>query len=106
MNNEFKNMDNDEFRTTLGKGLSFVKTFTSDQTFEALYTAEEWLKQRGYSVGRMCFPEPIGVAKGQFDIVKWKHLDDEDKRCLDGVIVGDMRHGPVTVLLSGDVDDE
>lgn len=98
-------MDHDDFKRITGKSLSFIKPFEASDTFHAYNAAEEWLAERGYSVGRMCSPSPTGVAKGDFDIQKWKNLDRDDKKQLDGVIVGDFRNGPVTILLSGDVDD-
>ena len=73
-----------------------------DQTgdFEAYNAACSWLKEQGYSVGRMQREEPIGVKKGDWDIAKWRNLSQVDIAGLDGTITGDSkRTGPITVEL-------
>jgi hypothetical protein len=47
---------------------------------------------------------PIGIKLadkdlGDWDIAKWHNLSNNDKRNLDGLIIGDKRNGPVTVLI-------
>jgi hypothetical protein len=31
---------------------------------------------------------PRGIKKGQWDIQKWRNLDSDDKRILDGILIG------------------
>lgn len=95
--------DLESFEADLGKELRLAGEFTSEETFGAYNEAEEYCKALGVSVGRMCSPMPTGLAKGDFDIAKWKNLSASDKTLLDGVIVGDFRNGPVRVYLSYEV---
>lgn len=85
---------------------SDAKTITFDQPddFEAIEEAIDWLKSRGYSVGRMNGDAPIGFKEGDWDIAKWWNLSTEDKKQLDGVITSpDFRHGPVKISFGLDV---
>lgn len=78
----------------------FTKTFSSPDTFVAYHDAEKWLQDRGFSVGRMQGPEPVGIKRGDYDIQKWRNINSNDRELLDGLIVGDdKRNGPVTINL-------
>lgn len=90
----------DRISKDLGKKLRLAAEFVHDETFGAYKAAEEYCKALGVSVGHMCHPMPTGLAKGDFEIAKWKNLSAEDKMLLDGVIVGEFRNGPVNVYLS------
>ena len=48
----------------------FPKTFTEPGTFQALYAAEKWLDENGYSYGPGSAMHPTPVLKGDFMIVK------------------------------------
>lgn len=86
--------------------LTFEKVFTSLKTFSAFYAAEAFCKERGFSVGSMQREAPIGVIRGDYNVQKWRNLRPEDKKALDGFIVGeDKRNGPVTVLLLEDPNE-
>lgn len=76
-----------------------------DQTgdFNACSAAEEWCEKNRVSVGRMQRGDPRGLRRGDFDIMKWRNLRQSDKDSLDGQMSGDMRNGPVTVLLNDEV---
>jgi hypothetical protein len=93
--------DRKQLEQMLGKSLPNSKTFTSDETFAAHRQAERFCRERNFSVGRMCGPEPIGIKRGCWDIQKWKNISREDRKILDGALVGDMRNGPVTVYFEG-----
>lgn len=67
-------------------GLSNKVVVAMDE-FESLDSAERFLKNNNWSVGRMQSGSPIGVKEGVYDIMKWRNLDEEDKSILDGVIV-------------------
>lgn len=82
----------------VGRKLPNRKTFKSDQTFRAYHLAEAFCRERGYSVGRMCGDEPTGIKLGSYDIQKWRNLSFDDRKLMDGVLIGEFREGPVTVL--------
>lgn len=79
----------------------FTKDFPAGETFEAIHAAEQWCREQGLSVGRMCGHSPIGLMRGDFDIQKWHNLSGEDIRGLDGQIepIGDFRNGGARVKL-------
>lgn len=90
----------DEWGPAPSKAATWEKVFTGEKdSFNAYNMAEMWLDGRGYSVGRMCSPEPTGVMLGDHTIAKWNNLDPTEKAALDGTIEGDFRNGPVTVRL-------
>lgn len=77
----------------------FTKTFASEETFKALYLAQDWLRENGYSYGSTCRDQPIGILKGDWVIAKWRNLTAKEVAGLDGVLAGSPRHGPVEVRL-------
>lgn len=82
--------------------IAFTKDFSAPgESFAAFNAAVKWCKEQGFSVGRMCAGEPVGIRRGQFDIQKWTNMSAEDKRRLDGQIVpiGDFRDGGARVML-------
>lgn len=80
------------------------KTFKAGDDFEAFYAAEKWLEDNGYSSGSMERERPIGIAKGDCYISKWRNLG-QDKALLDGCIAaGDKRNSDVTVIIFDDAD--
>jgi hypothetical protein len=80
------------------------KTFKAGEDFDAFYAAEKWLRENGYSIGSMEREKPIGIAKGDCYISKWRNLG-EDKARLDGVIAsGDKRNSDITVIIFDDAD--
>lgn len=76
-----------------------TKTFSEPGTFKALYAAEKWLTENGYSYGPGSAMHPVPVLKGDFIIAKWKNLTHKEIAQLDGKITGDFRDGPVRVTL-------
>lgn len=80
----------------------FTKTFTEEGTFEALYAAQKWLTQNGYSYGSNCAMHPTPVLKGDHYISKWKNLTKKEITQLDGQLSGNFREGPVTLALKVD----
>lgn len=80
------------------------KVFKADGDFGAFYAAEKWVRENGYSVGSMERDRPIGLAKGDYYISKWRNLG-EDKLLLDGVIAeGSKRENDITVIIFDDED--
>lgn len=63
--------------------------------------AIRWLGARGFSVGRMQRDDPRGILRGDYDIQKWRNLDGEHRRRLDGVLFatgGPMTRGAIIRL--------
>ena len=80
------------------------KVFKAADDFEAFYAAQKWLREEGYAVGSMERDCPIGIAKGDCYISKWRNLGSDRER-LDGVMAeGDKRNGDVTVIIFDDAD--
>lgn len=80
----------------------FEKDFpATGQTFGAITAAEKWCRDHGLSVGSMCSGLPIGLMRGDYAIMKWRNLSDEDRAGLDGQIepIGDFRNGGARVKL-------
>lgn len=77
----------------------FTKTFNQQGTFQALYAAQNWLRENGYSYGSTCRGEPIGLLKGDYVVAKWRNLTRQEINELDGVVTGCPRNGPITVHL-------
>jgi hypothetical protein len=75
------------------------KTFDNQGDFKANYAAEQFLRERGFSVGSMQRGDPRGILFGHYDIQKWRNLRKADIQALHGVMRGDMRNGPVTIEL-------
>lgn len=74
-----------------------VMTFADVGDFEAMYAAEQWCADNGYSVGAGQRGSPRGLLRGDFVIMKWRNLSAQERAELDGTMTGDMRNGPVTV---------
>lgn len=74
------------------------KVFDNKGTFKAYYTAENFVREKGYSFGSMCMNMPIALKKGDWHIAKWRNLTGTEKLDIDGHITSkDFREGPVTV---------
>lgn len=78
----------------------FRRVFKGEPGFKAVYAAEKWLTEHGYSFGCMCYPDPIGVMKGAHNIPKWKHLTKAGIAQLDGRLTGEFRGGDITLELN------
>ena len=77
--------------------------FNQAGSFQAMYAAEAWCRENGISVGQSCATGPTGLLFGQYDwIAKWRNLTAGEKRALHGTMSGDMRDGPVVIVLKDD----
>jgi hypothetical protein len=77
--------------------------FKQAGTFQALYAAEAWCRENGISVGQSCATGPTGLLFGHYDwIAKWRNLTAGEKTDLHGTMSGDMREGPVVIVLNDD----
>jgi hypothetical protein len=74
--------------------------FNREGTFQALWAAQGWLEENGYSYGSTCRDMPIGILKGDWLIAKWKNLNKKEIGELDGVLISDdFREGPCKILI-------
>lgn len=67
-----------------------METWTRD--LATMREAEEYLRDRGFSIGRLQGPAPRGIMLGDIDIQKWRNLDQRAQAELHGVMT---RHGDV-----------
>ena len=88
-----------EKKTYLGRTVINQIEFNEPETFMSYNAARNWCKPNGYSYGSMNGDNPIAIWKGECSISKWHNLSKEEKNSCDGVIVGDMIEGPVSVYL-------
>jgi hypothetical protein len=86
--------------------MGYRRLFDSNETFGAMYAAEAFLKSAGFSVGRNQRGEPRGILYGDHDIQKWRNLRAADRAALHGRMIGDMRTGPVWVMLADRLPDD
>ena len=73
--------------------------FKTPGEFAAVRAAEDWCAKHGLSVGAMERGRPRGILFGHYDIQKWHNLRQADKDALHGTMTGDMRNGPVIVMV-------
>lgn len=92
----------ERYRTSAqGTSWAHVERFEvppGDPDFGALYAAEKWLSERGYSVGPGCVTGPRGILHGDWAIAKWRHLTLTERAQLHGELHFE-RDGAATVLL-------
>lgn len=84
------------------KKITYTKQFQpTGQTFGAMYNAQKWLSDNGYSYGSTSVGADVPVVKGEYDIPqKWHNLSKSDIEGLSGVIHSiDYREGVVEVRL-------
>jgi len=84
--------------------IKFTKTFEGDGTdFSAIHQAADFLTKYGFSSGSMQREAPIGLVKGVgVYIAKWRNLDSNDVKALDGVVRfpdGSPREGRAVIEL-------
>lgn len=85
----------------LGRKVLRVDDFNNEGTFKAMWAAEAWLKENGYSHGSTDrHPNPVGFmhAPNWPLTQKWHNMSLADKKLLDGVIIGNFREGPIRLL--------
>lgn len=75
-------------------------TFNETEDWEAVKAAEKWCEENGISVGTMQAGSPRGLKRGNHSIAKWRNLDKQDIKLLDGTMTGDMRNGPIYIAIT------
>ncbi len=73
--------------------------FQSPDTFGALYAAEAWCKENGFSFGSTDVTGYVALKRGEWAIAKWKNLTAKERAQCDGIMSGDWRNGPITVSI-------
>jgi hypothetical protein len=60
-----------------------------DEAFKAISEAEQYLRQKGYTIGSMCGDEPIGFAKADKInyVAKWRNIPRGDYKKLSGIMI-------------------
>lgn len=79
--------------------MTISKTFSNIGAFAASLAAEQYLRERGFSIGFTEGNAPRGVRFGDCTIAKWRNLSERDKQNMHGAMSGNPRNGPVTVDL-------
>lgn len=75
-------------------------------TFSALYKAQVWLRQFGFSAGSMCSNAPTAIKFGDWHIAKWRNLSNSEQRDIDGIMTSaDWRNGSVQIELEKSPDE-
>ena len=84
----------------LGRSVLKKMEFTEAGTWKAMYAAQGWLKENGYSYGSTDGLNPQGfIYQSEWPFTqKWHNMSADEKRACDGVIIGELREGPVTLL--------
>jgi hypothetical protein len=91
--------ENDPEYYYLGKKILVQQNFTKkeDRPFDALYQAQSYLNDLGYSYGSLSVTSSpnVAVKKGEYDLPqKWHNFDKEEISLIDGVIRShDYREG-------------
>jgi hypothetical protein len=84
----------------MGKIISEIVIFKNNGTFESYYAAEKWVKEKGYSRGSTCVFSPVAIIRGPYNLPqKWRNMTMNQRNSVDGVIEGEMREGPVRIVM-------
>ncbi|MBA8861776.1 hypothetical protein FHW19_003503 [Ochrobactrum anthropi] len=67
----------------------FMARLTDEGDFAAVRRAERLLHDRGFSVGHMQRGSSRGILFGDYDIQKWRNLNEAERAALHGVMDGD-----------------
>lgn len=67
----------------------FMARLTDKGDFAAVRRAEQLLQAHGFSVGSTQRGSPRGILFGDYDIQKWRNLNEADRAALHGVLDGD-----------------
>jgi len=67
----------------------FMARLTDEGDFAAVRRAEQLLEEHGFSVGHMQRGSSRGILFGDYDIQKWRNLNEAERAALHGVMDGD-----------------
>ena len=85
------------------KKIKLTKSFKEEGTFQSMYAAQKWVKEQGYTYGSNSAIEPTAIMQGDYYSYnlphKMKNFTAKEKRSVHGIMQGDIREGPVTVII-------
>nr|WP_278520107.1 hypothetical protein [Brucella anthropi] len=67
----------------------FMARLTDEGDFAAVRRAERLLQDHGFSVGHMQRGSSRGILFGDYDIQKWRNLNEAERAALHGIMDGD-----------------
>jgi hypothetical protein len=74
------------------------------EDFSGYHAATDWLTANGYSYGSMQRGAPTGIVKGDCGISKWRNMNRDEIKSLDGRIeIADFIRDDVTVTIFAEV---
>ena len=80
-----------------------LKIFQVKGDFKSMYAAQHWIKEQGYDYGSSSGMQPVAVMKGDYYSYglphKWKNFTVKQINSVHGIMTGDHRDGPVTVII-------
>jgi hypothetical protein len=79
----------DYFIRLIGKEVESTMDFKSGKDFEAYHLAENYAKSLGYNVGIMQGDAPVALSKKAGYISKWRNIDRDEYKFIEGVILSD-----------------
>lgn len=80
--------------------------FDREGDFAALYDAQDFLRDAGFSVGSTQRGLPTAVMFGDWSVSKWGNLNRDERRETHATLSGDNRNGPLTFRLLPAAPDE
>lgn len=88
--------------------LPFERRFDGVEAFDAIRTAEQWLRDHDYCFGPTQIGAPVAVFHGDGIVSKWFNLSCEERMSVDGLILRgrDSFRADVVVRLARDPDTD
>lgn len=81
--------------------------FSGSGDFDAMHSAECFLRQHGFSIGQPQGPAPRAIMFGDYDfIAKWRNLTPAEQEASHGQMTGSMRNGPINVTLFDHIPEQ
>jgi len=82
------------------KHVAWTRQFAGDgRDFSACYEAEDLAHRCGFAIGSAQRGDPRGLMHGYAYVAKWRNLSQRERAELHGAMFGDMRHGPVMIVV-------
>lgn len=83
--------------------IAIQKTFKVEGTFKSMYAAQKFANDNGYGYGSTSAMHPTALMKGDYYSYglphKMKNFTKQQISQVHGIMKGDMRDGPVTVII-------
>ena len=80
--------------------------FKGDGPFVALWKAEAFLKECGFSFGSWQRGAPTACMFGDYSVSKWRNLNHDKRREVHATLTGDHRRGPLIFEMLPAAPDE